>query len=87
MNTPQIDISIEEQTKTFVDALKSAFPSFTSFKNWIIGVIIMAGLLIMGCILFPYLICGAVQQTDKSLIEVKKLKLTVEKNHLPPMFS
>ena len=48
MNTPKIDISIAEQTKTFVDALKSVLPSFTSFKNWIIGVIIMAGLLIIG---------------------------------------
>ena len=86
MNTPKLNISIVEQTKTFVDAFKSAFPSFPSFKKWIIGVIIMTELLIMGCILFPYLICGAVQQTDKSLIEVKKLKLTVEKDHLPPMF-
>jgi hypothetical protein len=46
----------------------------------------MAGLLIMGCILFSYLIRGAVQQTHKSLIESKKLKLTAEKDHLPPMF-
>ena len=48
MNTPKLNISIVEQTKTFVDALKSVLPSFTSFKNWIIGVIIMAGLLIIG---------------------------------------
>jgi hypothetical protein len=84
MNTPKLNISIVEQTKTFVDAFKSAFPSFPSFKKWIIGVIIMTELLIMGCILFPYLIRETVQKTHQSLIELKKLKHTVEKDNRHP---
>jgi hypothetical protein len=66
--------------------LNLLFHSLHLLKNWVIGVIIIAGLLITGYSLFPYLIRGAMQQTHKSLIELKKLKLAEEKGHLPPMF-
>uniref|UniRef100_A0A8V5GT18 Uncharacterized protein n=1 Tax=Melopsittacus undulatus TaxID=13146 RepID=A0A8V5GT18_MELUD len=72
------------RVKDFIDTLKSSFPSMQTFFNNIYGLIILAGVVLVGILICPCLIRCIGSQNKDINVELRKVQLEMALSHGTP---